>query len=80
MVAARRARRSGTRRLEGVEQRTAQGAVMSGGARRAIIYGWGEGTEAVGVGARSAVVDGAISCGGGNGGRGNGRGGERMGR
>jgi hypothetical protein len=33
MVVARRARRSGTRRHEGVEQRAAQGVVMSGGAR-----------------------------------------------
>jgi hypothetical protein len=37
MVAARRAQRSGSRRHEGVEQRAAQGAVMSGGARGAFI-------------------------------------------
>jgi hypothetical protein len=39
MVAARRARRSGTRRHERVEQRAAQGAMMSGGVRGAYIYG-----------------------------------------
>jgi hypothetical protein len=37
MVVARRARRSGTRRHEGVEQRAAQGVVMSGGVRGAFI-------------------------------------------
>jgi hypothetical protein len=80
MVVARRAQRSGTREHEGVEQRAAQGAVMSGGARGAFIYGRGEGAEAVGVGARPTAIDGVVSSGGGNGGRGNRRGGERMGR
>jgi hypothetical protein len=70
MVAARRARRSGTRRHKGVEQRAAQGAVMSGGARGAFIYSRGEGAEAVGVGARAAATDGTVSSGGGNGGKG----------
>jgi hypothetical protein len=37
MVAAQRARRSGTRRYEGVEQRAAQGAVMSDDVRGAFI-------------------------------------------
>jgi hypothetical protein len=37
MVAARRAQRSGTRRHEGVEQRAAEGAVMSSGVRGAFI-------------------------------------------
>jgi hypothetical protein len=63
-----------------VEQRATQWAVMSGGARGAFIEGRGEGAEAVGVGARPAAIDGAVSSGGGNRGTRNRRGGERMGR
>jgi hypothetical protein len=40
MVEARRAQRSGTRRHEGVEQRAANGAVMSGSAREQRRSGW----------------------------------------
>jgi hypothetical protein len=54
---------SGTRRHEGVEQRAAQGVVMSDSVRGAFILGHGKGAEAVAVGARPAAIDSAVSGG-----------------